>query len=488
LLDRNQTVKKERIFVYAAAVALVLLRSVVPLRYEGYFFDSDQAIVGLMAKHMSSFQRFPLFFYGQNYMLGVQAWIIAPMFWIVRPSVAAMRAPLVLLNCAVAIWLIGALNRRLGLRPLVALAAVLPFIIPTPAVAARLLEAQGSCVEPFVYILLLWQLRQRPFAFGAVLAFGFLHREFTIFAAPALAIVEAYSGELWSYANARRAGWIAAGFGTLWLCVNSLKLYLAGATLGLQVAMLGGQLCLDLHDMVGRASSAVTRALPLLYGWTAVKLEDLSINSPVSTGSAIVGCLGVFAMLTMALRLVSAWRREGRLDAADGFPMYLVLIGVFAVCAYPLSCAVVPGLPPLLRYLLLALLIPVGCYSAFMRRESSLPLRAGVTGVFVLWAAANAVDNVRLIRASAIEAPPNEHRVLANYLVSHHIEYARAIYWDAYAIDFLSQERVIVASTDIARIPEYQERVERHRATAVTLDRLPCQGGEKVASWCVQSP
>ena len=111
-----------------------------------------------------------------------------------------------------------------------------------------------------------------------------------------------------------------------------------------------------------------------------------------------------------------------------------------------------------------------------------------MTGVFVLWAAANAVDNVRLIRASPIAAPPNEHRVLTNYLVSHHIEYGRAIYWDAYAIDFLSQERVIVASSDISRIPEYQRRVEEHRATAVTLARLPCEGGQKVASWCVQAP
>jgi hypothetical protein len=481
-------VKRERLAVCVAAVTLVMLRSVVPVAYEGYFFDSDQAIIGLMAKHLSSFHRFPLFFYGQNYMLGVQAWIIAPVFWIVRPSVAAMRIPFVVLNGVVAIWLIRALSRELGLRPAVAFAATLPFIIPTPAVAARLLEAQGSCVEPFIYILVLWQLRRRPFAFGAVLAFGFLHREFTIFALPALAVVEANTGVFWSYANARRAGWMAAGFASLWLSVNVLKVYISGATLGLQLAMLAGQLCLDLHDMIFRSSSLVTRALPLLYGWTSVRLEDLSINSPVSTGSALVGWLAMLAMVTMAVRLVSFWRRDGRLDAAEGFPVYLVLVGALAVCAYPLSCAIVPGLPPLLRYLLLALLIPLGCYGAFIRREPSQVLRAGVTGAFVLWAVANTVDNVRLIRASALEAPPNERRVLTDYLVSHHIEYARAIYWDAYAIDFLSRERVIVASSDIVRIPEYQQRVEDHREAAVTLARLPCQGGEKVASWCVQAP
>ena len=478
--------KKERLAVCVAAVALVLLRSAVPVLYEGYFFDSDQAIVGLMARHISRFQDFPLFFYGQNYMLGVQAWIIAPVFLIMRPSVAAMRVPFVLLNCIIAVWLIAAISRRLGLRPLVAFVAVLPFIVPTPAVAARLLEAQGSCVEPFVYVLLLWRLRRRPVAFGALTAFGFLHREFTIFALPALAVVEAHTGLFWTTANARRAAWMAAGFGGLWLAINLVKLYLSGAAVGAQVIMLGGQLCLDLHEMIVRASSLVTLALPMLFGWRSVKLEDVSLNSPLAAGAAIIGALGLLAMLTMLGRLALAWRRDGRLDEAEGFPVYLALIGVCAVCAYPLSCAVVPGLPPLLRYLLLGLLIPVGCFAAFVRRETSRPFRMAVTSIFVLWAAANALDNVRLVRASAKEAPPNEHRVLADYLVSHQIPYARAIYWDAYAIDFLAQERVIVASSDIIRIPEYQQRVETSRGAIADIVRLPCDRGVRVASWCVQ--
>ena len=35
---------------------------------EQSFFDSDQAIVGLMAKHLSELRAFPVFFYGQTYM------------------------------------------------------------------------------------------------------------------------------------------------------------------------------------------------------------------------------------------------------------------------------------------------------------------------------------------------------------------------------------------------------------------------------------
>jgi hypothetical protein len=47
---------------------------------------------------------------------------------------------------------------------------------------------------------------------------------------------------------------------------------------------------------------------------------------------------------------------------------------------------------------------------------------------------------------------------------------------------------VITASTDIIRIPEYQDEVEAHAAEAPMLQRVPCSGDERVASWCVQRP
>ena len=57
----------------------------------------------------------------------------------------------------------------------------------------------------------------------------------------------------------------------------------------------------------------------------------------------------------------------------------------------------------------------------------------------------------------------------------------------AYAIDFLSRERVIVASADLVRIPDYQQRVDEHGVSAYNLPRIPCRG-EQVASWCIQPP
>src|SRR5438067_253992 len=379
------TDRRERAVFCALAVALVLLRGFVATSYEGFFFDSDQAIVGLMARRLSSFREFPLFYYGLNYLLAVEAWIIAPFFWIARSSVTVMRLPFVALNAITAVSLVTALTGSLRLRPALAFVAALPFVIPTPAAANHLLELAGACVEPFVYVLILWKLRRRPLAFGAVLAVAYLHREFAIFALPALVL--------------------------------------------------------------------------------------------------------------MLVRIVVARGRAAPHSCADGsfhsdskFGLYLACVGAFTACAYPLSCNTGPGALPLFRYLLLALLLPIGIAADFFQRERSALLRRVVASVIVLWAAANLFDNVRVVRAAVADPPGSEHRVLVDHLLDQRIRYARAIYWDAYVVDFLSRERVITASVDLIRIPEYQKEVDEHAAAAVMLERLPCKGRERVASWCIQRP
>ena len=71
-------------------------------------------------------------------------------------------------------------------------------------------------------------------------------------------------------------------------------------------------------------------------------------------------------------------------------------------------------------------------------------LGAGL-GILVLFAAAG---------AGAFNPQPDPHGELTEFLLSHQIRYARASYWDSYIVDFLSRERVIVASNGPVRIPE----------------------------------
>jgi hypothetical protein len=60
------------------------------------------------------------------------------------------------------------------------------------------------------------------------------------------------------------------------------------------------------------------------------------------------------------------------------------------------------------------------------------------------------------------------------------IRYAYADYWLAYYITFLTNERIVVHSTDLSRIAEYRTIVDAHRAEAVLISRTPCAGGREV--------
>ena len=85
-----------------------------------------------MAKHLSEFRAFPLFFYGQHYMLGVESWIAVPFFWVGGPTVAMLRLPLVIINIVVAVSLIAAFARW-GVRPALVLWRCSPSRRPRPS-------------------------------------------------------------------------------------------------------------------------------------------------------------------------------------------------------------------------------------------------------------------------------------------------------------------------------------------------------------------
>jgi hypothetical protein len=156
--------RRERLLALGVAAGLVVYRSLVFLWWEQSHFDADQAIVGLMAKHLNEGRAFPLFFYGQQYLLGVESWIVAPFFAALGISVLTLKLPLLLMNLAAATLLIVGLDRYAGVRPAVGLLAAVFSLVPPPGTASRLVQANGCNIEPFLYVLALWALRDRPVA------------------------------------------------------------------------------------------------------------------------------------------------------------------------------------------------------------------------------------------------------------------------------------------------------------------------------------
>jgi hypothetical protein len=484
--------RRELYICLAIATAIIALQSIVPLAFE-QLFDSDQAVYGLMAKHLSEGRTFPLYFYGQNYMLGVQSWLAVPFFWIGGPTVAMLRSPLVLLNLSVALGFIWFLWRQ-GLRPWLALLAALPVIAFTPAKAMEFGFAYGAGIEPIGYALILWLLRDRPLAFGAVLGFGTLHREFVFLALPALGIASVRHRPFWTAPSLASR---AIGFAIVWIVVDLLKRNInfygpPGGTFVSGSVTLGAStfaqwLSFDVSGYLGRIRELITWGIPEMMGAHAYPMRHYSIPSSLDYGS-VVAAVALGAAVLLALVRVVRHRGERPPPEWPRFAWYLTALVVVNILIYGLNSGILIGLPPPLRYAIFAPLAFVALFATFFIVERSRTWVVVVSAAISVWAAGNVVDNGRLLAEFVRTPPPSPHREMADYLTARGIHYAKARYWDAYVITFFSQERVIVASTETIRISAYQAGFDQHVKEAVSLPRVPCEGGPQVAAWCVIGP
>jgi hypothetical protein len=492
--------RRALVAVVVTTTALVLLRSYIFVRYGPAFFDSDQAVVGLMAKHLSEGRGFPLFFYGQNYMLGVEAWLAVPFFWIGGPTVAMLRAPLVLINLAVALTTVMLFVRR-GLAPGFALAAALPLVATTPILSVELLTVLGASIEPFLYLLILWALRRRAAAFGAVFCFACLHREFCLLALPAIVVALRLEARPWSSRQ-----WLSAivAIAAVWCAIDALKWHVntlgpAGgltetSSLGQEARILGSWLSFDWAGYAARLRSLLS-ALPDLLGARRYELRDWALDDTLNAGSMVAGVAIAAAAVLAVVRLVAAagTRRQresvpGGLGTRLALPAYLGVVALETIAVYGLNGGIDPKAAVVTRYVLFVLLAPVALFGSWLLVERHRGWRAVIVAGVVVWSAMTMADNARWLLKLHAAPPGSEFRLLAGDLVAHGVRYGRAEYWDAYVVTFFARERVVLASTDTVRISAYQTLVEAHAAEAVTVLRWPCEGGRRVASWCVVVP
>ena len=478
--------RREWIGAVLLASLLVAARCAVFIIYQQSFFDSDQAIVGLMAKHLIEGRAFPLFFYGQTYLLGVEAWIAAPFFLIGGPTVAALHTALMAVNLAIAALLIVCLVRWGGLRPFQAVAASLFFTLAPPFTGLLLIDANGANIEEFLYVLILWVLRDRPLWFGAILAIGVLNREFTMYAVPVLLAGQLLTGTLFRAARLRMWLVAAAAFLAVWQTVDVLKPFadvMGPGTRGTWVEPPGGSAMDNLVDRAEivprefpeRMRVMATDYFPRQIGARAVESSTAPQGRdwmfwPLGLGLMAAGLRALF--LTIRCRLA-----DGRRPATD-FGWYLFGIGVLAAAVYIATRSIDRGLID--RYMLLTIYAPVGVVALFLALEPRVWLRRGMVALLLAWASVSAVDHARLFARYWGGREPDELQRLADGLVARGIHVASAGYWRAYRVTFLARERVKVMSTDVSRIREYERLAEvegnrliQIRDTACASDQPP---------------
>jgi hypothetical protein len=481
--------RRERWIVAAIVTLLILFRSAPFLFWPQAHFDSDQGVMGLMAKHLSEGRAFPMFLYGQNYILAVQAWLAAPVFLIAGVSVTTLRLPLFLVNVAVGLLLVRIFERDVGLRPRAALVPALFFAMTPPGTTTLLLQASGGNVEAFLYVLLLWVTRSRPNLGGVILGIGFLHREFTVYGLLSLIAIEGARRTLFTREGLKRRLVMLRAAAEVWLVVQFLKFYSSGAGPGTSMAdvfgprdnvlELAGRICWDLRAVPSAAWRVVTEHWPVLFGTRPMPLYDFGIDSGVSQGFPGAWILMAALVVTAVGRI--AWRSAASRGWSPEYDpcFYLVLSGLLSAAGYILArCGQIEIV--LMRYELLSVLTVVGLAGWLLRSESWLALRRAWVALAIAFTALAAAAHGRLLFEYLTHPPAGATQLFIRNLEARGARYALADYWLAYSITFLTNERIIAASSDFVRIQEYQRTVDAHRAEAVTISRRPCPDGREV--------
>jgi hypothetical protein len=481
-----------RLGITAALAVLVVARSLVFVFWPASQFDSDQAVTGLMAKHLAELRAFPVFWYGQTYMLGVEAWLAAPVMAVLGATVTALKLPLLAMNVAIAVLLFRGLTRDEGLDDTRAALATLFFVLAAPITAAHFVTANGGNVEPSLYVLLLWFLRRRPVWFGLVLGVGFLNREFTIYGAAALVVLDAGRRTLFTHDALRRYSlsfgiaalvWIvflvlrhfssAAGPGT---STSDLAASLAGNNL-LQVAE---RLCFDPRAIAAGAGRILTVHWPELFGLEPQPLTDFGIESAVRQGLPWSAWLLLPVLGLPLLRIAGRRSPASHLPPrASDFSIYLVLVAVFSLAGYLVGrCGAIDFYT--MRYELLSVMGAVGLAGWYLRVERS----PAVAAVWMLCSAAifavSITAHARLLAEYATHPPAPLKQDLIRELDARRIRYAHADFWTAYYVSFMTRERIIVASDDAVKVRTYNRLVDAHRDEAIRIARRPCPGAEQL--------
>jgi hypothetical protein len=468
-----------------ALVLIILFRSAVLVVWPLSYFDSDQAITGLMAKHLSELRAFPVFYYGQNYMLAVEAWLTAPVFLVAGVSATALRLPLLAINIAIALLLFRLLVRETRLRPALALVPTLFFALPAPGTTSHILEANGGNVEPLAYVLLLWMTRSRPRWCGVIFAMAFLQREFVLYGLVALLAIEAVQGGLSTRAGLVRRALMLRSAAVTWLTVQWVKSYSSAAGPGTSMldifqphdnlTELAGRICLDLRTIPTGIWRVITVHWPVLFGVTRRPVFDFGVDTTAMQGMPAGSVLLAVVLLLPAVAIARRVLAERRWKREYDFCAYLVLTALLSCAGYIVARCGEVGFV-LMRYELLSL-VGIAGLGGWCLAVAGTWMRRVWIAFACATVAISAVSHAAVLAQYLSHAPVSAKQVIARELEARGIRYATANYWIAYSVTFLRNEQTAIASTDLVRVREYNRLVDAHPAETIHIRREPCPNG-----------
>lgn len=410
--------------------------------------DSDEAVVGLMARHLTH-GGFRAFYWGQDYGGTMEAALAAVVFRVAGSSTLALKTVPMALD-GVATMLLWRIGRRL--------------MAPGPAAVAGLL----MWVWPANYLW--WSTKERGF-YQSCLCLGLA------FALVALRIAASQAGGPWRE-------WAVLGLlaGLGWWQSPQVVYVLAPAT-----AWLAWRLRARTFRVIAAVPGFALGALPWLWANVQDGLASLSPPpSPVKQG--YLGHLSVLVRTglptTLGLRVAyTAHQWVGPQPA--GIALYVVALAlVVAACIrrWPggrLAVAVVVVFPFVHSLLTLGGTVAEGRYTLFalpwlalaLAHGADRKLAAAALAVVVL-----AVSGAGLIDMRDQTSPfvsgrrvPRSLAALERGLEAHGTTRVWADYWIAYRVTFETGERVIAAPVTDDRYPPFRALVSATPAAHVFL-------------------
>ncbi|MBI2756610.1 MAG: glycosyltransferase family 39 protein [Chloroflexi bacterium] len=467
---RATRAKRPRFWVAGAALLALgaLVRAAIVASPLGEL-DGDEAVVGLMARHIAYLGDRPVFYYNQPYLGSLEAFTAAPLFLLFGSSTPLLKVVPALYSLGFLVTGVLIARRLFGTGP--ALATGLYLAFPPSMWAVWSTKARGGYAEVLflgqaLLLCALW-LAERPRRAAGAFAFGLLtgltiwtHLLGVVYVLPAVAYVMARRRGAWA-----RSEVPAAVLGGI---IGALPLLLANLVGGFPtVAALTKPADIP-TDPVAQLVRLLRVGVPVLLGLgqptTSAAMFDLDwLNRPagfwpVAALAVLFLALAVATWAPSLARLVRV--RAGVWRDRDGAAL-LVLVAL--------------AVPPVVAFSRFGFFVSEARYA--LPLYSTLPLLfgglwklprwvrfAGVLGLLGLNGYSLATTDVRLWRPEeTVESTEATRAELVSALVAEDRHQIYTDYWIAYPVMFETRETVLgyVISGGFNRYVPHADNVQR---------------------------
>ncbi|MEM6531056.1 MAG: hypothetical protein AAF654_00465 [Myxococcota bacterium] len=449
------------------AITLSALRSAPFLAFPFAYFNSDEGVFGLMAKHLIEGTGFPLYFYGQKYLLAVNAWLAAIPFAIGGVSAFNLKVCSFVLSTAAAPVLMWMLVREAGLSWLQAFVSTLFISLAPVVMSAFFMSPAFASLEAIYYLLIVWGLRGSPIALGLLAPFLMAARTYSLYG-----LIMVFALQLRSQLQNMEGSWrdrVRAAVNVIREQRAVVIRFLLAFAAGKGVLALGTMLATDYRGRSGPGPSInallqlpanleylLAWYLPTMHGIARIDLSEWGFLVDGTFDARWLGVVFVPVMLACALATV----RSGEARRAEHpFFWYLIGVGILGLVAF-LSFLQRPPYPILMRYVMVSILLPVGITAWVLRAgDNSWPARA-VYLVMAVWSAVQVAAYASFADRLFSDRPQGEGIRMAQALERDGYTVAEYAGLFAHEVSFVSGERVIVDRSEKLMIARHREAVE----------------------------